>query len=54
MNSNFYETFDTPGKGTYICAGCGKERVHIIDFDTKLPVCPRCNSNLWVKKDQTI
>lgn len=35
-------TGEKPGKGTYVCIGCGQEVV-LDDTTDTLPPCPQCN-----------
>ncbi|AEG18341.1 zinc ribbon-containing protein [Methanobacterium paludis] len=43
-----YRSGQKPGRGTYVCTGCGECRD--LNYDTDpLPSCDRCNNNLFTR-----
>ena len=46
-----YHSGDTPPEGYYVCMKCSSEETVAIvpDITDKLPVCPVCNGDRWLK-----
>ena len=44
----YVQSDDTPGKGIYVCSKCGTA-IKLETDTTKLPECPNCGNDTFIK-----
>ena len=46
--NHIIKTGEKPGSGTYVCTNCS-QHITVDEYD-KIPPCPRCTNNEFVKE----